>query len=469
MSVRIPPHSDEAEQSVLGALMLDKDGIFQVADFLSAEDFYQPKHSFIYEAMLDLFARHDPIDFLSVSNRLKEKKQLKEIGEKDYLMDLINLTQASANVGHYGHIVREKRLLRDLITVGGEIAELGFQEEKETENILDEAEHKIFQITQSSIRKSFVSLKEALAEAFTRIDQLSAGTDALRGVPTGFKDLDSLLSGLQRSDLVILAARPSLGKTTFALDIARNAAITNKIPVGIFSLEMSKDQLVDRLLAAQSGVNLWKIRTGHLTSRGEDNDFLRLQKAFGELANVPLYIDDANSSTVTQIRAMARRLQSEHGLGLIVVDYLQLIHGPYNAQSNMVQQVTEISRGLKNLARELSIPVLVLSQLSRAVEHRGADARPKLSDLRESGAIEQDADVVMFIYRKDKDKENSPNKDIAEIIIEKHRNGPTGHISLYFNGKAVRFEGLDRDHSDLSPSQNDTINEVFETIEESLE
>lgn len=464
-SVRIPPHSDEAEQSVLGALMLDKDGIFQVADFLSVEDFYQHKHAMIYEAMLDLFARHEPIDFLSVTNRLKEKKQLKDAGEKDYLMDLINLTQASANVGHYGHIVREKRLLRDLISVAGEIAELGFHEEKETEDILDEAEHKIFQITQSSVRKSFVSLKEALAEAFTRIDQLSAGNEALRGVPTGFGDLDLLLSGMQRSDLVILAARPSLGKTTFALDIARNAAIINKIPVGIFSLEMSKDQLVDRLLSAQSGVNLWKIRTGKLTSRGEDNDFIRLQKAFGELADVPLYIDDANSSTVTQIRAMSRRLQSEHGLGLIVVDYLQLIHGPYNAQSNMVQQVTEISRGLKNLARELNIPVLVLSQLSRAVEHRN-DARPKLSDLRESGAIEQDADVVMFIYRKDKGKDDSPDKNLAEILVEKHRNGPTGHIPLYFNEKAVRFENLDKDHQNYASNQ--TVSEAFDTIEESM-
>lgn len=465
MDVRIPPHSDEAEQSVLGALMLDKDGIFHVADFLSSQDFYQPKHAMVYETMLDLFARHEPIDFLSVVNRLKEKKHLKEIGEKDYLMDLINMTQASANVGYYGHIVREKRLLRDLISVAGEIAELGYHEERETEDILDEAEHKVFQITQASIRKSFVSLKEALGEAFTRIDTLSAGDEALRGVATGFGDLDTLLSGMQRSDLVILAARPSLGKTTLALDIARNAAINNKIPVGIFSLEMSKDQIVDRLLASQSGVNLWKIRTGHLTSKGEDNDFIKLQKAFGELADIPLYIDDANSSTVTQIRAMSRRLQSERGLGLVVVDYLQLIHGPYNAQSNMVQQVTEISRGLKNLARELNIPVLVLSQLSRAVEHRN-DARPKLSDLRESGAIEQDADVVMFIYRKDKSKEDSPNRNIAEILVEKHRNGPTGRISLYFNEKAVRFENLDKEHGDVSSAQD--MAEVFETIEESM-
>jgi len=467
MDVRIPPHSDDAEQSVLGALMLDKDGVFQVADFLIAQDFYQPKHAIIYEAMLELFSRHEPIDFLSVTNRLKEKRQLAQVGGKDYMADLINLTPASASVGHYGHIVREKRLLRDLIMAAGEIAELGYHEERETEEILDEAERKIFQITQVSVRKSFVSLKEALSEAFSRIDQLSQGSHALRGVPTGFSDLDNILSGLQKSDLVILAARPSLGKTTLALDIARNAAAQYKIPVGIFSLEMSKDQLVDRLLAAQAGVNLWKIRTGHLTSSGEHDDFSLLQKAFGELASLPLYIDDANSSTVTQIRAMARRLQSEHGLGLIVVDYLQLIHGPYNNQMSMVQQVTEVSRGLKNIARELNIPVLVLSQLSRAVEQRGNDAKPKLSDLRESGAIEQDADVVMFIYRKDKGKPDSPNKDIAEILIEKHRNGPTGIVSLYFNEKAVRFESLDRTHANGTPQAN--IDEVFATLEESVE
>ncbi|MBI3335533.1 MAG: replicative DNA helicase, partial [Candidatus Portnoybacteria bacterium] len=425
-AIRIPPHNIEAEQSVLGALMLDKEAIFQVVDFLSGGDFYQPKHTIIYDAMLDLFTRHEPIDFLSVTNRLKEKKLLDEIGGKPYLVELIDITPASASVAHYGQIVKAKRLLRELISAAGEIAELGYDEEKGAEQILDEAEGKIFQITQRSVRQRFVSLKEALSEAFTRIDRLTQGGDALRGVPTGFPDLDQLLSGLQKSDLVILAARPSLGKTTLALDIARNAAIAHKIPSAIFSLEMSTDQLVDRLLAAQSGVNLWKIRTGRLTHKGEGNDFAKLQQAFGVLADIPLYIDDANSSTVTQIRAMCRRLQSEHGLGLVIVDYLQLLQPHrYNSQMSLVQQVTEISHGLKNLARELNIPVLAASQLSRAIEYRGGEGIPKLSDLRESGSIEQEADVVAFIYREDKVKKNSERKNIADILVEKHRNGPT--------------------------------------------
>lgn len=466
MDVRMPPQNIEAEQAVLGALMLDKDGIYQVADFLVGQDFYQPKHQLVYETMLDLFSRNEPVDFLSVSNLLKGKKILKEIGGKEYLAELIDIAPASANVAYYAQIVREKRLLRDLINTAGEIAELGYNEEKSTADILDEAEGKIFQVAQSSVRKSFVALKEALGEAFSRIDQLTQGAEALRGVPTGFADLDQLLSGLQRSDLVILAARPSLGKTTLALDIARNTAIKHKIPVGIFSLEMSKDQLVDRLLAAQSGVNLWKIRTGRLTSKGEDNDFGKLQEAFGVLSKIPLYIDDANSSTVIQIRAMARRLQAEHGLGLVIIDYLQLVQSPYHSQASLVQQVTEISRGLKNLARELNIPVLVLSQLSRAVEHRGTDAKPKLSDLRESGAIEQDADVVMFIYRKDKGKEDSPTKNIAEILVEKHRNGPTGKVQFYFNEQAVRFENLDKEHKDIVGTETE---DFFATLEESIE
>lgn len=466
MSVRMPPHNTEAEQSVLGALMLDKEAIFQVVDFLSAQDFYQPKHCVIYEAMTDLFSRREPIDFLSITNRLKEKKQLTQIGGKDYLAELVEVTPSSANVGHYAQIVRSKRLLRDLIHAAGEIAELGYDEEKEAEEVLDEAEKKIFQITQTSIRQSFVSLKEALSEAFSRIDRLSQGGNALRGVSTGFIDLDKILSGFQKSDLIILAARPSLGKTTLALDIARNAAITHNIPVGVFSLEMSKDQLVDRLLSAQSGVNLWKIRTGNLTAKGEHNDFVKLQQAFGILSNIPLFIDDANASTVTQIRAMSRRLQSEHELGLIVIDYLQLLQpSRHNPQSSMVQQVTEISRGLKGLARELNIPVLVLSQLSRAIEHR-AEGTPKLSDLRESGAIEQDADVVMFIYREDKVKKNSEKKNIADILIEKHRNGPTGRVPLYFNEKAVRFENLDKEHREDRNIQD--TDDPFDALEESI-
>lgn len=462
--IRIPPHSDEAEQAVLGALMLDKDAIFQVADYLFAEDFYQQKHQMIYEAMLDLFSRHDPIDFLSVENRLKEKKALQKAGGKNYLVDLVDSTPAAASINYYGQIIKKKRLLRDLIRTSGQIAELGYDEERDAEEILDEAERNIFRITQRSVRKSFIELKNALEDAFSRIDQLSKGGDALRGVPTGFSDLDNILSGMQKSDLVMLAARPSLGKTTLALDIACNAAITHKIPVGIFSLEMSQDQIVDRVLSSQSGVNLWKIRTGKLSSKGEHNDFVQLQKAFATLSKSPIFIDDTNSTSVMQIRAMARRLQSEKGLGLLIIDYLQLLDAGGSSE-NRVQQISEISRGLKGLARELDIPVLVLSQLSRAVEHR-TPSIPRLSDLRESGSIEQDADVVLFIYREDKDKQNTERKNIADILIAKHRNGPTGQISLYFNGESVRFENLDTSHQDLAISQSD---DFFETLDQSIE
>ena len=460
---KIPPYNIEAEQAVLGSLMLDKDAIFQISDFMIGSDFYQPKHEMIYDAIYDLFLRSEHIDSLSVVNRLKEKKQLEKIGGKKYLIELTDATPATASIIYYGQIIKKKRLLRDLIRTAGEIAEMGYDEEREAEAILDEAEKRIFGITQRSVRKSFVELKNALEEAFSRIDQLSKGGEGMRGVPTGFADLDNILSGLQRSDLVILAARPSLGKTTLAMDIARNAALTHSIPVGIFSLEMSKDQLVDRVLASQSGVNLWKIRTGKLSSKGQDNDFARIQRAFGSLAQAPIYIDDTNSSSVNQIRAMSRRLQSEKGLGLIIIDYIQLLE---SRAENRVQQVSEISRALKGLARELDIPVLVLSQLSRAIEHRGDRAIPKLSDLRESGSIEQDSDVVLFIHREDKNNPNSKRKNIADILISKHRNGPTGRISLYFNSQAVRFENLDTEHKDLAISQSD---EFFETLQESVD
>ncbi len=460
--VRIPPYNIEAEQAVLGALMLDKDAIFQISDFIIGSDFYQPKHEIIFGAIYDLLSRSDPIDFLAVSNRLKEKKQLTKVGGKQYLMELIDATPATASIGYYGQIIKKKRLLRDLIRTAGEIAELGYDEEQEAEHILDEAERRIFSITQRSVRKSFVELKNALEEAFARIDQLSRGGEGLRGVPTGFPDLDNILSGLQKSDLIILAARPSLGKTTLAMDIARNAALAHNVSVGIFSLEMSKDQLVDRMLASQSGVNLWKIRTGKLSSKGQHNDFSLIQGAFGALSTAPIYIDDTNSTSVNQIRAMSRRLQAEKGLGLIIVDYIQLLE---SRAENRVQQVSEISRALKGLARELDLPVLVLSQLSRAVEHR-QNSLPRLSDLRDSGSIEQDADVVLFIHREDKDRPQSKRKNIADILISKHRNGPTGNVSLYFNAHAVRFENLDTEHKDLAIAQND---DFFETLEQSID
>ena len=385
---RIPPHNIEAEQAVLGALMLDKEAIFQIVDFVFADDFYQPKHGIIYEAMRDLFTRNEPLDLLAVVNRLKEKKVLTEIGGRDYLAELIDTTPSSSSVTYYGQIIKKKRLLRDLISASAHIGDLGYDEEREAEDILDEAEKRIFRITQRSVRQSFVELKSALGEAFARIDQLSKGGGGMRGVPTGFKVLDNILSGLQKSDLIILAARPSVGKTTLAMDIARNAALIHGVPVGIFSLEMSTDQLVDRMLASQSEVSLWKLRTG----KGLHNDdFTKVQRALGELSKAPIYIDETSSTSVNQIRAMSRRLQSEKGLGLIIVDYIQLLE---SRAENRVQQVSEISRALKGLARELNIPVLVLSQLSRAIEHRGSDAKPKLSDLRESGCLAGDTPIM---------------------------------------------------------------------------
>jgi len=439
---KIPPQNIEAEQSVLGCLMLDKNAIIKVADVLQPGDFYRQVHNNIFEIMVELYEKGEPIDLLSMTNRLEEKKLLEEIGGPSYLTSLVNMVPTAAHIYHYAKIVHRKKVLRDLIDISQDISQLGFSEEKDIEYILDEAEQKIFKISQKSLSQDFIPVKDALEEAFERIEKLHRGEGAFRGVPTGFNDLDNYLSGLQQSDLVILAARPSLGKTAMAMDIVRHVAVHQKIPVGIFSLEMSKHDVVDRLLAAEAGVDLWKLRTGKLSSEGLDNDFARIQEAMSSLSQSPIYIDDAPSPTVLQMRTMGRRLQSEQKLGLIVVDYLQLIQPRTNSE-NMVQQITEISRSLKGLARELEVPVLALSQLSRAVESR-PDQVPRLADLRESGSIEQDADVVMFIYREDKVKKDSSRPNIADIVIAKHRNGPIGKIDLYFNESQVSFKNLER-------------------------
>jgi replicative DNA helicase len=439
---KIPPQNVEAEQSVLGCLMLDKNAIIRVADILQAGDFYRQVHNIIFETMVELYEKGEPIDFLSMNNRLQERGQLEEIGGPAYLTSLVNLVPTAAHVLHYAKIVHRKKVLRDLISVSQDISQLGFSEEKDLELILDEAEQKVFRISQKSLSQDFMPVKNALEEAFERIEKLHQGEGAMRGVPTGFNDLDNYLSGLQKSDLVILAARPSLGKTAIAMDIVRHVAIKQKIPVGIFSLEMSRHDVVDRLLAAEAGVDLWKLRTGKLSSEGLDNDFARIQEAMSSLSQAPIFIDDAPSPTVLQMRTMGRRLEAENKLGLVVVDYLQLIQPRLNVES-MVQQITEISRSLKALARELEVPVLALSQLSRAVESR-PDQVPRLADLRESGAIEQDADVVLFIYREDKVKKDSSRPNIAEIHIAKHRNGPIGRVELYFNESQVSFKNLER-------------------------
>lgn len=442
---RMPPQNVEAEQSVLGSLMIDKNAIIKIADLISPEDFYKDTHAKIFEAMLYLYESHEPIDLLSISNRLKETGHLEQVGGNSYLASLANTVPTAANIVHYTKIVEKKAILRKLIDNASQIVVNAYDEKNEVEDVLDEAERKIFAVSQKHIRQDFTSVKPILEEAFDRIDELSKNKGKLRGVPTGFRDLDKLLSGLQESNLIILGARPSMGKSSFVMDIARQAAVQAKVPVGIFSLEMSKGELIDRLICSQARVDLWKMRTGNLSSSGENDDFSRIGHAIGVLSEAPIFIDDTAGLNVMEMRTMARRLQSEHGLGLIIIDYLQLIEGRSNVE-NRVQVVSEISRSLKGLARELRIPIIALSQLSRGVESR-EDQKPKLSDLRESGSIEQDADVVMFIYREDFAKKNAEKTGIANIIIAKHRNGPIGEIELYFKQEYTSFQDMDTQHS----------------------
>lgn len=440
--LKLPPQNIEAEVSTLGSLMIDRDAIFKVTDVLRTKDFYKTSHQEIYDAMLDLSSRREPIDVLSVTARLKEKSQLEGIGGASYLASLVNAVPTASHVDHYASIVKKKRLLRDLIGASQHIAELGYREAEDVEMLLDEAEQKIFGIAKDSLHQEFVAVREVLDEAWERIDLLHKGDGVLRGIPTGFADLDMQLSGLQKSDLIVLASRPSLGKTSLALNIAKNAALETKKAVGVFSLEMSREQIIDRLIATEANVDLWRIRTGKMRSEGVKNDFARVRDALESLSHAPLYIDDSPSPSIMELRAKSRRLQANHDLGLLVIDYLQLIRGRDSFESR-VQEVSEISRSLKSLAKELNVPILALSQLSRAVEMR-PNSRPKLSDLRESGSIEQDADVVMFIYREDKAKENSEKRNIAEILIEKHRNGPTGKIDLFFHQDTASFRSISK-------------------------
>ena len=435
---KLPPQNTEAEQSLLGCLMLDKDAIVKIIDFIKAEDFYKSNHSEIFQAMADLYERSDPIDILSVSARLKEKNKLEDLGGSAYLSSLINSVPTATHVYNYAKIVRQKKILRDLISASEEIGLSAFDESEEVDILLDKAEKTVFNIGQRALTQTFIPIKEILPETFERLDMLSKHQGGLRGVPTGFKDLDNRLAGLQKSDLIILASRPAMGKSSLALDIARNVAIFTNQPVGLFSLEMSKDQLADRLISSVANIDSWHLRTGRL----QNDDYSRIQHAMGILSETPIYIDDAGSVNILQMRAMARRLQANKGLALIIVDYLQLMQ-PMNRFASPVQQVSENSRALKILAKELNVPVLVLSQLSRAVESRVPQI-PRLSDLRESGAIEQDADVVMFIYREDVYNENSLKQGQAQILIEKHRNGPVGSIDLYFDKERVSFRNLDK-------------------------
>lgn len=443
--LRVPPHNLEAEESVLGSLFIDKNAIVKIADWLAPEDFYSHNNARIYEAMIELYSKGDPIDILSVISRLKEKKELKDIGGKSAVTTLATTVPTAGNLVHYAQIVQKSSTRRKLISAASDIAEMGFEEADDIETTMDEAEHRLFTVSQGHQVEHFTSISSALEEAFVRIDKLHKGDGALRGVPTGFPSIDKKLAGWQRSDLIILAARPSVGKTTLALDFARHAALAGN-KVGVFSLEMSKDQLVDRMLAAHAHVDLWRLRTGKLSTGGADDDFIRLGDAISDLSQATLYIDDNPSANIMGMRTMARRLQSEHGLDLLIIDYLQLMESS-RYTDNRVQEVSAISRGLKKLAIELQVPVLALSQLSRAVEMR-TDQRPKLSDLRESGSIEQDADVVMFLHRQPWEGEKRPEIMEVDLLIEKHRNGPTGEIPLQFNTQCVSYTEMELIHMD---------------------
>lgn len=432
LQVRIPPHSIEAEQSVIGALLLDKDAIVSVAEFLRPDHFYDEKLSVIYECCIELYEDRTPIDVLTVAERLKKKKVSKEVGGASYLAELANKVPTAAHVEHYGKIVKDQATKRSLMVAASRLVDLSLDEGLAADELLDKAESEVFSLTQQHMARAFTPVREALAESFDRLDELHKQAEGLRGVPTGFKDLDDTLAGMQRSNLLILASRPGVGKTSLALNIARNIAVDKKRPVGFFSLEMSREELVDRLLVAQADIDAWRLKTGKLS----EEDFTKLSNAMGELAEAPLYIDDTPALSILEMRTKARRLQVEHGIDVLFVDYLQLARS--RNLENRVQEVSEISQGLKNLARELKLPVMAMSQLSRAVEQRGIK-RPQLADLRESGSIEQDADVVMFLWREDDEKIEN-----IGLEISKHRNGPLRSIELFFRGDRISFYGREK-------------------------
>ncbi len=449
----IPPHSLESEQAVLGALLIDPDAMIQVGDVLKPDDFYADKHRLLFDAMLELYGRREPIDILSLSGKLDDKGQLQDIGGRAYLADLSARVPTSSNAGYYAKLVKQKATLRKLIRAGHNIVQLGVQEDQDVEKLLDQAEQTLFTVSQESLQQNYVPLHSILTDTFNRLDEMHKSEGKLRGVSTGFRDLDNMLGGFQKSDLIILAARPSMGKTGLALDIARTIAVNQKVPVGIVSLEMGKDQLGDRLLCSEAGIDLWKMRTGKLQN---DEDFSKIGRAMGALAEAPLFIDDSANANIMEVRTKARRLQMEHGVGILIIDYLQLMEGRSRNGDNRVQEIAEISRGLKSIARELNIPIIALSQLSRAVEAQNPPI-PRLSHLRESGSIEQDADVVMFIYREDYYNKESERKHIADIIIAKHRNGPTGQVQLYFDVERASFRDLDKRVDNFGPPPPEAI------------
>ncbi|QQR51934.1 replicative DNA helicase [bacterium] len=441
LAAKMPPQNLDAEASLLGSILIEKDAIIKVADIVHADDFYDDRHGLIFTAILDLYEARQPIDVVSLANKLSAANELERIGGAAFVTELTSAVPTAAHVVHYASIVAHKATLRRLISAASEISNLGFDEQTGLEQLLDKAEQTIFEVSQKNLKQNFIPISSVLAESFERLNELHSNTGKLRGVPTGFKDLDRMLAGLQASDLIILAARPSMGKTTFVMNIAHHVAAREGIPVGFFSLEVSKEQLIDQLLAIESGVDSWKLRTGAL----DDDDFPKINEAMAELSEAPIFIDDSAITNVMEMRTKARRLQSEHGLGLIIIDYLQLISGGARSSEGRQQEVSEISRGLKGLARELGVPVIALSQLSRAVESRTPPI-PQLADLRDSGSIEQDADVVMFIYREFYYNKQTDRENITDILIRKHRNGPVGDIELYFHPEQRRFTNLERFH-----------------------
>lgn len=428
---RIPPNSLDVERSILGACLIDKDAVVAVAEFLRPEHFYDDAHGSIFDAVLTLYEERAPIDIVTLTEKLKRKKALKKSGGATYLSELAAAVPTAANVEHYGRIVKDTFTKRQLISAAATISQASFDEGTEAALLLDQAEQAIFSLSQSHLPQVFIPVRDALAESFDRLDELHKRAGGMRGVPSGFTDIDNMLAGFQESNLIVLAARPGIGKTALVLNIARHVTVTEKLPVGFFSVEMSKEEVIDRLLVRQADIDAWKLKTGKL----DEDDFTKLSEAMGELAEAPLYIDDTPGISILEMRTKARRLQVEKGVKLLIVDYLQLVRA--RQRENRVQEVSEISMGLKALARELKVPVLAVSQLSRAVEARGAP-RPRLADLRESGSIEQDSDVVIFLYRED---EENPENVTAEVA--KHRNGPTGVVKLRFMPSRISFFGLE--------------------------
>jgi replicative DNA helicase len=440
---KIPPQNIDAEKSLLGAVLIDEETLADITEHVTLKDFYDKRHSVIYDAMMRLYEKRKPVDLLTLTDELKRKKELEGVGGSAYLTELTNYVPTSAHAETYAEIVAQKAVRRRLIKASAEISEMGFNEDSSTQELLEQAEAELFSVSDQSLKQDLVSIESILTESFDRMEELHRNKGQLRGVRTGYRDLDNMTAGLQRSDLIILAARPAMGKTTLVTNLAYNVATIAKQPVLFFSLEMSKEQLVDRMLADASGVDAWNIRTGNLS----DDDFSKLSDAMGEMAEAPIYIDDTPGVSVLEMRTKARRAAHEQPLGLIIVDYLQLMQGSGRSDGNRVQEVSEISRGLKLLARELNVPVIALSQLSRSVESRSPQI-PQLADLRESGSIEQDADIVMFIYREAYYNPDTDRENITDLIIAKHRNGPTGKIELYFHPERLRFMSLDRKHDE---------------------